>query len=194
MGDLVPLTIGAVALGSLFGALEVATVAFADDAGRKAISGLMLGAFALGSLLAGVVAGVVTWQRGPLRRAQIGMGLLAVGTVFLPFLAGPGGRHGGAVPDRPDARADADRAVLPDRVDRAPLAAQRGDGVRADGDQRGHRPRCLAGGGGRGRARRVGRVLEVTVSAVLAALSGILIRDSGQAEENASDAAHATEG
>ena len=54
----VPLTIGAVALGSLFGALEVATVAFADDAGRKALSGLMLGAFALGSLLAGVVAGV----------------------------------------------------------------------------------------------------------------------------------------
>ena len=48
----------------------------------------MLGAFALGSLLAGVAAGVVAWRSGPLRRAQVGMGLLAVGTVFLPFLSG----------------------------------------------------------------------------------------------------------
>ena len=85
---IVPLTIGAVALGSLFGALEVATVAFADDAGRKALAGLMLGVFALGSLLAGIVAGVIAWRSGPLRRAQVGMGLLAVGTVFLPFLSG----------------------------------------------------------------------------------------------------------
>ena len=85
---LVPLTIGAVALGSVFGALEVATVAFADDAGRKALSGLMLGAFALGSLLAGVAAGVIAWRSGPLRRAQAGMGLLALGTLTLPFLSG----------------------------------------------------------------------------------------------------------
>jgi MFS family permease len=87
---LVPLTVGAVALGSLFGALEVATVAFADDAGRKSVSGLMLGAFALGSLLAGVAAGALRWQRGPLERARIGMWLLAVGTVSLPFLPGLG--------------------------------------------------------------------------------------------------------
>jgi MFS family permease len=85
---LLPLTLGAAALGSLFGALEVATVAFADDAGRKSVSGLMLGAFALGSLVAGVVAGVVTWRRGPLQRARVGMGLLAVGTATLPFLDG----------------------------------------------------------------------------------------------------------
>ncbi|MEO7944173.1 MAG: MFS transporter, partial [Marmoricola sp.] len=51
-GLLVPLTISAVALGSVFGALEVATVAFADGAGHKALSGLLLGAFALGSMLA----------------------------------------------------------------------------------------------------------------------------------------------
>jgi hypothetical protein len=34
----------------------------------------------------------------------------------------------------------------------------------------------------------------VSISAILAALSGILIRDSGPAEENVSDAARATEG
>jgi MFS family permease len=87
-GLLAPLTVGAVALGSLFGALEVASVAFADDAGRKSFSGLMLGAFSLGSLVAGVAAGAMTWRRGPLPRARIGMGILAVGTVSFPFLPG----------------------------------------------------------------------------------------------------------
>jgi MFS family permease len=87
---LVPLTVGATALGSLFGALEIATVAFADDAGRKVLSGLMLGAFAMGSLVAGLVAGAMTWRRSPLQRARAGMGLLAVGTVSLPFLPGLG--------------------------------------------------------------------------------------------------------
>jgi MFS family permease len=87
-GLLVPLTAGAIALGSLFGGLEVATVAFADDHGHKAFSGLMLGAFSLGSLVAGVVAGTITWRRPPLERVRIGTGLLAVGTLSLPFLPG----------------------------------------------------------------------------------------------------------
>ncbi len=85
---LLPLTLGASALGCLFGALEVASVAFADDAGRKSLAGLMLGAFSLGSLLAGVAAGAIIWQRGPLERGRIGMVVLAVGTVFLPILRG----------------------------------------------------------------------------------------------------------
>jgi MFS family permease len=83
---LVPLTVGAVALGSLFGALEVATVAFAEDEGSKALSGLMLAAFSFGSLLAGAVAGTVTWRRSPLARVRIGSALLAAGTLVLPFL------------------------------------------------------------------------------------------------------------
>jgi MFS family permease len=85
---LVPIALGATALGSLFGALEVGSVAFADDAGRKSVAGLMLGVFSLGSLLAGVAAGAMTWQRGPLSRLRVGMGVLAVGTVSLPFLSG----------------------------------------------------------------------------------------------------------
>jgi MFS family permease len=85
---LLPLTLGAVALGSLFGALEVGSVAFADDAGHKSLAGLMLGAFSLGSLIAGVAAGATVWTRGPLPRARVGMAVLAVGTVSLPFLPG----------------------------------------------------------------------------------------------------------
>jgi len=87
-GLLVPIALAAIALGSLFGALEVASVAFADDAGRKSVAGLMLGAFSLGSLLAGVAAGAMLWKSGPLERARVGMVVLAVGTVSLPFLPG----------------------------------------------------------------------------------------------------------
>ena len=83
---LVPLTLGAVALGSLFGAQEVATVALASDAGHRAVSGLMLGVFALGSGLAGVVAGALTFRRSPVQRARIGLVLLAVGAAVLPWL------------------------------------------------------------------------------------------------------------
>ncbi|SDS18935.1 Predicted arabinose efflux permease, MFS family [Nocardioides scoriae] len=85
---LVPLALGAVALGSLFGALEVATVALAEDEGTKAVAGLMLAAFSLGSLVAGVVAGATPTRRPPLTRARIGMTVLAVGTVALPLLPG----------------------------------------------------------------------------------------------------------
>ena len=87
---LVPLTVGAVALGSVFGGLEVATVAFADDAGHKALSGLLLGGFSLGSMLAGIATGTLVWRRSTLERGRIGMVLLAVGSVSLPFLPGLG--------------------------------------------------------------------------------------------------------
>jgi MFS family permease len=85
---LLPLTLGAIALGSLFGAQEVATVAAADDAGNRAASGLMLAAFAAGSLAAGVVAGAVGWRRPPLSRARVGMWLLAAGALTIPLLSG----------------------------------------------------------------------------------------------------------
>ena len=87
---LVPLTLGAVALGSLFGAQEVATVAVADDAGRKTFSGVMLAAFALGSMLAGIATGAMTFRHGPLWRARVGAALLALGSLTLPFLPGLG--------------------------------------------------------------------------------------------------------
>jgi MFS family permease len=85
---LVPLTLGAIALGSLFGAQEVATVALASDAGHRTVSGLMLGVFATGSGLAGVVAGATTFRRTPVQRARIGLVLLAVGASVLPLLPG----------------------------------------------------------------------------------------------------------
>lgn len=87
---LVPLGVGALALGSLFGALEVATVALAEEEGRPAVAGLMLAAFSLGSLVAGVWAGAVVFRRTPLARARLGVALLALGTLVLPLLPGLG--------------------------------------------------------------------------------------------------------
>lgn len=86
-GRIVPIGIAAVALGALFGALEVGTVAVAEDSDHKAAAGALLAIFSFGSLIAGVIAGAIEWKATPLRRFQIGIGLLAAGVVVLPFLS-----------------------------------------------------------------------------------------------------------
>lgn len=62
-----PLVAAFGALGTVFGSVEVATVAFADEAGRPALAGVVLAAFAGGSLISGVVFGAVV-TGGPSRR------------------------------------------------------------------------------------------------------------------------------
>ena len=57
-GPLAPLAVVWVALGLLFGAAEVATVAFAEEHGSRR-AGLLLALWALGSLLAGAITGAV---------------------------------------------------------------------------------------------------------------------------------------
>ena len=84
--SLVPMTLGATSLGALFGAMEVATVAFAADAGHKALSGVVLAAMSAGSLLAGLLTGARTWQAPLVVRFRLGTALLAAGFVVLPFL------------------------------------------------------------------------------------------------------------
>ncbi|MFL6135166.1 MAG: MFS transporter, partial [Nocardioidaceae bacterium] len=85
-GRLVPIAVAAVAMGSLFGALEVATVAAAAHDGHKAASGVLLALFSLGSMVAGVVAGAIHWTAPDHRRFQAGIGLLAAAMIVLPFL------------------------------------------------------------------------------------------------------------
>jgi MFS family permease len=83
---LVPIAAAAVALGCLFGGLEVATVATAEQGGHKAASGVLLAVFSLGSMIAGLVAGAIHWKAPDHRRFQVGIGLLASGMLVLPFL------------------------------------------------------------------------------------------------------------
>ncbi|UMG92174.1 MFS transporter [Nocardioides sp. TF02-7] len=60
------------ALGVLFGAAEVTTVAFADDEGHQGAAGFLLAVWASGSLISGLISGAVAWRRGPLFRLRVG--------------------------------------------------------------------------------------------------------------------------
>jgi hypothetical protein len=83
--SLLPLGLAAVMLGLLFGACEVVTVAFAEEAGNKALGGVALGIWALGSLLSGLVVGGLTMRRDPGTRHRWGM--LVLTTLLLPLPA-----------------------------------------------------------------------------------------------------------
>lgn len=80
------LLVAFVSTGTIFGAAEVATVAFAEEEGAKAMSGVVLAVFAAGSLLAGLAYGARHWISPATRRFTIGMAALAAG-VSLFFLA-----------------------------------------------------------------------------------------------------------
>jgi len=67
-----PLAVVSAALGTLFGAAEVTTVAFAGEQHHQAWAGGLLALWALGSMLAGVLTGAVTWRRGPTVRVRWG--------------------------------------------------------------------------------------------------------------------------
>jgi predicted MFS family arabinose efflux permease len=71
-----PVCVVGLALGTLFGAAEVSTVAFASSRGHEGYAGLLLALWATGSLIAGVITGMVQWRIGPavrLRRGAVGM-------------------------------------------------------------------------------------------------------------------------
>lgn len=74
-----------VCVGAIFGANDVATVAFAEEAGSKALSGPILACFAGGSLLGGLFYGTRNWQASLWRRFAIGIVLLAMGVSLFFF-------------------------------------------------------------------------------------------------------------
>jgi MFS family permease len=83
-----PLAVSSAMLGALFGATEVATVAFSEELGLKAASGPLLAVWALGSLLSGLVAGAVAWRAGHATRFRWGALALAVSMLPFPFIDG----------------------------------------------------------------------------------------------------------
>ncbi|MDP2772101.1 MAG: MFS transporter [Nocardioides sp.] len=83
---MVPLTVVSTMLGLLFGAAEVATVAFAEEQEAKAFAGALLALWAAGSLIAGVLSGAVTWRRGPAYRLRWGSLAMTLAMVPLTFI------------------------------------------------------------------------------------------------------------
>lgn len=79
---MVVLAIVFVAMGSIFGATDVATVAFAEESGAKGMAGVILAIFALGSLISGLLYGTRVWKRPLYLRFATGMVALAVGVCF----------------------------------------------------------------------------------------------------------------
>lgn len=84
--SLAPMVAGSAAMGAIFGSVEVATVAFTEDLGRKELSGVLLATWALGSLLSGIATGAIIWKASNAVRFRNGMVALAVSVLPLPFL------------------------------------------------------------------------------------------------------------
>ncbi|EGG44766.1 major facilitator transporter [Streptomyces griseoaurantiacus M045] len=72
------------ATGAIFGAVDVVTVAFADEQGHKGAASLVLALYATGSCLAGLLFGLVRFAGAPERRWFLGICAMAVS--MIPFL------------------------------------------------------------------------------------------------------------
>jgi predicted MFS family arabinose efflux permease len=72
----------------LFGASEVATVAFSAELGHKVYSGPLLAVWSLGSLLSGLVTGAVQIKAGPGTRFRWSLLVLGLLMTPLPFVGG----------------------------------------------------------------------------------------------------------
>ncbi|MEQ6902045.1 MFS transporter [Nocardioides sp. YIM 152588] len=82
-----PLTLASIALGVVFGAAEVTTVAFADEQGRQGLAGVLLALWALGSLLSGLASGAISWRSSTLTRLRFGA--LALACSMAPLVVAP---------------------------------------------------------------------------------------------------------
>ncbi|MFJ9153608.1 MFS transporter [Streptomyces sp. NPDC102270] len=82
-----------VATGAIFGAVDVVTVAFADEQGHKGAASLVLALYAAGSCAAGLVFGLLHFPGRPEPRWLLGICAMAVSMIplllvgNLPFLA-----------------------------------------------------------------------------------------------------------
>jgi len=68
-----------VAMGSIFGATDVSTVAFATEQGARSAAGIVLAVFAAGSLISGLLYGARHWRTSLRRRFAVGIVALAAG-------------------------------------------------------------------------------------------------------------------
>ncbi|SDB87171.1 Predicted arabinose efflux permease, MFS family [Sanguibacter gelidistatuariae] len=75
-----------IGMGAIFGATDVATIAFAEEAGHEPLAGAILGIFALGSLISGLLYGAKHWISPLWKRFALGMVALAIGVTLFVFV------------------------------------------------------------------------------------------------------------
>ena len=128
-----------------FGGLEVAIPAFADAAGTPGMSGVLLAVWSLGSVAGGLWFGARVVSTSLPRQYRWGLLGVTIGLAPLAMDREPVGAGRAAVPGRDGDRADAHRAELAGRLDRARARHDRGvhlavdDRVRRLGDRCGRR-------------------------------------------------------
>lgn len=83
-GSLVSVGLVFVAMGTIFGAADVATVAVTEEAGREPLAGVLLGVMAFGSLLAGLWYGAQHFT-GPIWQRFV-IGIVAIAAALWLFL------------------------------------------------------------------------------------------------------------
>nr|WP_202486025.1 MFS transporter [Streptomyces sp. SID4985] len=71
------------ATGTIFGAVDVATVAFAEERGHKGAASMVLAVYAAGSCTAGLVFGLLRFAGRPERRWLLGLATMAVSMIPL---------------------------------------------------------------------------------------------------------------
>jgi MFS family permease len=81
-GALVGIVVVFVFVGGIFGATDVAVVAFTAEHGRPGAAGVLLGIFSLGSVIAGLLYGAHTWTGPAWRRFLAGVVVLTAGTAL----------------------------------------------------------------------------------------------------------------
>lgn len=76
------------AIGVLFGLIEVGVVALSREQGHPSAAGIVLSLWALASFVSGAVYGAVQWRTSPVRRFQAGALLMGLGCVLVALASG----------------------------------------------------------------------------------------------------------
>lgn len=82
-GAVIAASLIALGLGLVFGAFDLSTVAFADERGHKAVSGILLGIISAGSFFGGLFYGARHWKLELWKRTVLGTVVIMAGFVAL---------------------------------------------------------------------------------------------------------------
>jgi MFS family permease len=87
VGPLLVIVLATACLGIVFGALEIAFVAFADEVGQRGMTGILYVAYSLASLFAGLWFGAHHYRATLSTQWRATCAALMVATILLPFAA-----------------------------------------------------------------------------------------------------------